>query len=183
MEDDDWSQFKKTTPGLVPLAPDDKIVLTRTDNKAMAKQFRRKAISSAIAADRKRAAEFAFSDDFQAHFDAQGPLKFVNHTKHSSELKRLRRGDYVPEFLLDLHGLSRDESKREIAALLAEAHKQHARCVCIVHGIGSGVLRQQVPHWLVQHPNVIAFHQATLEWGGQGALLVLIATNDPKLGD
>jgi DNA-nicking Smr family endonuclease len=47
-----------------------------------------------------------------------------------------------------------------------------------VHGIGSHILKNKVPHWLVQHPDVMAFHQAPLEWGGNGALLALIELKD-----
>ncbi|MFT5677369.1 MAG: DNA-nicking Smr family endonuclease, partial [Paraglaciecola sp.] len=83
-------------------------------------------------------------------------------------------GDYPPDLILDLHGYKREEAKLEIAALIQAAQKHHAHCVCIVHGIGTHVLKKSIPNWLVQHPLVLGFHQAPLEWGGKGALLVLI---------
>ena len=43
-----------------------------------------------------------------------------------------------------------------------------------MHGIGKYILKQKAPMWLAQHPDVMAFHQAPLEFGGAGALLVLI---------
>jgi DNA-nicking Smr family endonuclease len=85
-----------------------------------------------------------------------------------------RKGEIQPELILDLHGFNSQNAKHEIAALLFEARKKHYQCVCIVHGVGSGILKQRVPSWLVQHPHVLGFHQAPLEWGGNGALLVLI---------
>ena len=36
-------------------------------------------------------------------------------------------------------------------------------------------LKQKAPLWLAQHPDVMAFHQAPLEFGGDGALLVLLS--------
>jgi DNA-nicking Smr family endonuclease len=54
------------------------------------------------------------------------------------------------------------------------AQKQHVHCICIVHGIGTYILKQSVPSWLVQHPAILGFHQAPLEWGGNGALLALV---------
>jgi len=122
---------------------------------------------------RQAAASFHFSDGFEAHFET-GPRKYVRPGKPTHEIKRLRRGEYPPDLILDLHGYKKDEAKLEIAALIQAAQKHHHHCVCIVHGVGTGVLRNSVPNWLVQHPAVEGFHQAPLEWGGNGALLVLI---------
>lgn len=119
-------------------------------------------------------AEFNFSDEYEPQLPAHGVMKYVREDVNRYESKSLRRGEYVPELILDLHGLNQQQSKREIAALIQASYKQHVNCVCIVHGIGSKILKNKVPHWLVQHPRVMAFHQATLEWGGDGALLVLL---------
>lgn len=126
----------------------------------------------------KQIAEFHFSDQFEPHLTQSGPVKYVREDVDSFEAKNLRRGIYVPDLILDLHGLDQHMAKREIAALLHACHKEHARCVCIVHGIGARVLKNKVPHWLVQHPDVMAFHQAPLEYGGDGALLVLVDIKD-----
>ncbi|MFD2168244.1 endonuclease SmrB [Thalassotalea euphylliae] len=126
----------------------------------------------------QQGAEFYFSDEFEPDLNHQGPMKYVKDGTDSFEAKNLRRGVYLPDLILDLHGLTQEHAKREIAALLKACHKEHARCVCIVHGIGNRVLKTKVPHWLVQHPDVLAFHQAPLEYGGDGALLVLIDIKD-----
>lgn len=126
----------------------------------------------------RQGAEFHFSDEFEPDLSHQGPMKYVREGIDSYEAKNLRRGIYQPELILDLHGLNQEHAKREIAALLIACHKEHVRCVCIVHGIGNRVLKNKVPHWLVQHPDVLAFHQAPLEYGGDGALLALIDIKD-----
>ncbi|MCJ8321835.1 MAG: endonuclease SmrB [Colwellia sp.] len=126
----------------------------------------------------KQMAEFHFSDEFEPNLSIEGPMKYVRHDVDSFEAKNLRRGQYSPDLILDLHGLDKHQAKLEMAALLYACQKEHAQCVCIVHGIGSRVLKNKVPHWLVQHPDVMAFHQAPLEWGGNGALLVLIELKD-----
>ncbi|SEK45061.1 DNA-nicking endonuclease, Smr domain [Colwellia chukchiensis] len=128
--------------------------------------------------DKKALAEFHFSDEFEPNLNHQGPTQYVREGVDSYAAKNLRRGYYRPDLILDLHGLDQQQSKREIAALLAACEKEHAQCVCIVHGLGSRVLKNKVPHWLVQHPDVMAFHQAPLEWGGNGALLVLVELKD-----
>jgi DNA-nicking Smr family endonuclease len=126
----------------------------------------------------KQIAEFHFSDEFEPQLTTKGPMKYIRNDVDSFEVKNLRRGQYVPDLILDLHGLDKHQAKQEIAALLYACQKEHAQCVCIVHGIGAKVLKNKVPHWLVQHPDVMAFHQAPLEWGGNGALLVLIQLKD-----
>lgn len=123
-------------------------------------------------------ASFHFSDGFEAHFAEQGPLKYTKDGCPAYEVKRLRRGEYPPDLILDLHGLNKEQAKLEIAALIHAAQKQHAHCVCIVHGVGSHVLKKAVPNWLVQHPAILGFHQAPLEWGGKGALLALVEMPD-----
>ena len=123
---------------------------------------------------KQAAASFQFSDGFEGQFESKHGLKYVKPGIDSHEVKRLRRGDYPPDLILDLHGFKREEAKLEIGALIQAAQKHHVQCVCIVHGIGTHVLKKSIPNWLVQHPLVAGFHQAPLEWGGKGALLVLI---------
>jgi len=126
----------------------------------------------------KAHAQFYFSDEFEPNLNTQGPMKYVRSDVDSFETKNLRRSVYKPDLILDLHGLDQYQAKQEIAALLYACQKEHAQCVCIVHGLGSRILKNKVPHWLVQHPDVMAFHQAPLEWGGNGALLALIELKD-----
>ncbi len=123
-------------------------------------------------------AQFHFSDEFEPNLHQQGPMKYVREGVDSFEAKNLRRGQYSPDLILDLHGLDQQQAKLELAALLHACQKEHAQCVCIIHGLGSRVLKNKVPHWLVQHPDVMAFHQAPLEWGGNGAILALIELKD-----
>jgi DNA-nicking Smr family endonuclease len=126
----------------------------------------------------KQQAQFYFSDEFEPDLNNQGPMKYVRAGVDTFEVKNLRRGHYVPDLILDLHGLDQQQAKQELAALLYACQKEHARCICIVHGIGSRVLKRKVPHWLVQHPDIMAFHQAPLEWGGDGAILALVELKD-----
>ena len=101
-------------------------------------------------------------------------MRFCQEGESTHILKQLRRGDYSPEMTLDLHGLTREMAKSELAALIHTARKESVDCVCVMHGFGQGVLKAALPHYLVQHPHVRAFHQAPQEYGGQAALLVLI---------
>ena len=127
-----------------------------------------------LAEIKQAAAAFEFSDGFEGNFDINQALKYVSPLADSHEVKRLSRGDYPPDFILDLHGVKKEQAKLEIAALIHAAQKKHVYCVSIMHGKGTYALKKSIPNWLVQHPAVMGFHQAPKEWGGQAALLVLI---------
>ncbi|CAH0533990.1 Endonuclease MutS2 [Vibrio stylophorae] len=121
---------------------------------------------------------FYFSDEFEPHLSEDGPMRYARDDVSKYEVKRLRRGIYVPDIYLDMHGMTQLEAKRELAAMIAECRKEGIRCASVMHGIGTHVLKQKAPLWLAQHPDVMAFHQAPLEFGGAGALLVLIEVNE-----
>ncbi|MGL4544076.1 MAG: endonuclease SmrB [Plesiomonas sp.] len=119
-------------------------------------------------------ASFYFSDEFQPLIEHDGPVRYVRADVSHYELKQLRRGDFTPELFLDLHGLTQEEAKKELGALLAACRREHVSCACVMHGYGRHVLKRQSPLWLAQHPEVRAFYQAPKEWGGDAALLVLL---------
>lgn len=98
-------------------------------------------------------------------------------------LRRLRRGHWVIQSELDLHGYRVKEAREELAAFLKEAIRRGQRCVRIVHGKGLGskdrrpVLKGKVRAWLAQRDEVIAFCQARAAEGGSGALVVLLRSS------
>jgi len=95
-------------------------------------------------------------------------------------LRDLRRGRWVTQDEIDLHGLNRDEARHRLALFLAECLHHGKRCVRVVHGKGLGspqkmsILRQLVRGWLAQRQEVLAYCQAKPPDGGEGALIVLL---------
>ena len=180
LNNDDMALFREAVKGTAPLSQD-KVVHAPPIKKVASTQQEKHRHRQAQ--KRRIHASFQFSDGFEAWFDPNQPMKFSRSKTLSGEVKRLRRGEYPPDLILDLHGYNREDAKVEIAEFLHSAKKHHHFCICIVHGIGSRVLKQQIPNWLVQHPDVLGFHEAPLEWGGKGALLVLIDVIDPNSGE
>ncbi len=119
-------------------------------------------------------ASYYFSDEYQPLLSEEGPVRYLRSGVSPFELKKLRRGEYPPELFLDLHGLTQLEAKQELGALIAACRREHVNCVCVMHGHGKHVLKKQTPLWLAQHPDVVAFHQAPKEFGGDAAILALI---------
>ena len=174
---DDKMLFQQAIGKVKPLKVDT-IHFAKKVSKPKSHSKLKNSIQNSLQHNNKALAEFHFSDEFEPNLNKQGPMKYVRVDVDSFEAKNLRRGFYSPDLILDLHGLDQQQAKQEVAALLYACQKEHAQCICIIHGLGSRVLKNKVPHWLVQHPDVMAFHQAPLKWGGNGALLALIEIKD-----
>jgi DNA-nicking Smr family endonuclease len=133
--------------------------------------------------DEQRAMQEALSDevDIESLLLTDDGLSFRRAGIGADVVTRLRRGDWALQAQLDLHGMTRDEARGQLAAFLRETHRRGVRCVRVVHGKGHGspgrlpVLKAKVQRWLAQRSEVIAFAQAPGPQGGAGALLVLLA--------
>ena len=95
-------------------------------------------------------------------------------------LRKLRRGVWVIQDQLDLHGFDRHEARAALSVFLASCLKRGIRCVRVIHGKGLGsknrepVLKAKVKLWLAQRDEVLAYCQAKPVDGGSGAMLVLL---------
>lgn len=133
-------------------------------------------------ADEKAALQESLSDEFDAEslLETDDNLSYVRAGVGADVVKKLRKGTWVIQAQIDLHGLRRDEAREKMAEFLRQCGKEGLRCVRIIHGKGHGslnkepVLKQKVRNWLVQKEEVMAFCQATAADGGAGALIVLL---------
>jgi DNA-nicking Smr family endonuclease len=95
-------------------------------------------------------------------------------------LRKLRRGHWVVQDELDLHGMTRAEARTALCDFLRVCLRRELRCVRVIHGKGRGsknrepVLKGKVRAWLAQREEVLAFCQAPPAYGGGGAMLVLL---------
>jgi DNA-nicking Smr family endonuclease len=122
------------------------------------------------------------SDEFEVdtllHTDDE--LSFRRPGLGPDVLRKLRRGDWVIQDEVDLHGCRTDEARELLADFLRDAVRRGLRCVRVIHGKGLGskdkqpVLRGKARVWLAQRDEVIAFCQARPAQGGGGALVVLL---------
>jgi len=107
-------------------------------------------------------------------------LSFLRDGLGRDVLRKLRRGHWVVQDCVDLHGLNRAQARARLVEFLADCLKRSLRCVRVIHGKGLGspkrepVLKGKVRQWLAQRDDVLAFCQAPANQGGSGALLVLL---------
>ena len=133
-------------------------------------------------ADEQAALEESLSDEFNVDtlLDTDEELSYARPGISGDILRKLRRGNWVIQAQLDLHGMRREEAREALAEFLRDAVKRGVRCVRVIHGKGLGsvnkepVLKSKVRSWLVQKEEVIAFCQARAADGGAGALVVLL---------
>ena len=132
--------------------------------------------------DEKQALRDSLSDGYiPAHeLESGEELLYLREGQSPSVLSKLRRGHWVIQANLDLHGLISDEARIHVGEFLAGCKKRGIRCVRIVHGKGLGsrnrepILKHKVRNWLIQKDEVIAYAQARATDGGSGAVIVLL---------
>jgi DNA mismatch repair protein MutS2 len=80
--------------------------------------------------------------------------------------------DFQTSLELDLHSLHVDECLLKTDQYLYDAYVAQLQCVRLVHGKGTGTLRQAVRKHLAKHPLVKSFRPAAPFEGGDGATVV-----------
>jgi DNA-nicking Smr family endonuclease len=165
--------FRAAVGDAAPLRPSGRLDPAPLPVPPVARQFER---------DESLALAESISDeiDVERLLDTDGDLSYRRPGVGPDVPRRLRRGDWVIQKQLDLHGLRVDEAREVLAVFLAECLKREIRCVRIVHGKGLGsvnkepVLKGKVLKWLTQRAEVLAFCQARPNDGGSGALVALL---------
>jgi DNA-nicking Smr family endonuclease len=92
------------------------------------------------------------------------------------EKQRAARGHDAIDARLDLHGHTQSEAHAALLRFLRRASAGEMRLVLVITG-KSGVLRQQVPHWLTTaefRGMVISTGAAAITHGGDGALYIRV---------
>lgn len=169
----DAELFRRAIGDVAPLPPSDKAAPTPPRPLPIPHQH---------LADEQAALQESLSDEFNVDtlLDTDGELSYARNGIGPDTLRKLRRGHWVIQGQLDLHGMRREEAREALAEFLRNAIKRGMRCVRVIHGKGLGsinkepVLKNKVRSWLVQKEEVIAFCQAKAADGGSGALVVLL---------
>jgi len=158
------------------------VVRLDASDRASVERKRPKPVPVQRIADEKRVLQESLSDEFSVEnlLDTDDQLSFRRDGIGPDIVKKLRRGHWVIQDELDLHGMRRDEAREMVVEFLKMASMRGIRCIRIVHGKGLGsvnnepVLKKLVFKWLVQRADVMAFCQAKPVDGGGGAVVVLL---------
>lgn len=171
-DEDPVRLFQEAVKGARPLkAPP--IVQQRSPIKPIPRQFIR---------DEQQALADSLSDGYIPTHEMESgeELLYLREGHSPAILSKLRRGHWVVQASIDLHGLVSDEARIYVSSFIADCKKRGIRCVRIVHGKGLGsrnrepVLKHKLRNWLMQKDEVIAYAQARPNDGGSGAVIVLL---------
>ena len=58
---------------------------------------------------------------------------------------------------IDLHGFDRDTARVKVLEFINDNIKMKKDIICIVHGIGSGIIKTEVHNTLKKHKNVLDY--------------------------
>lgn len=165
--------LRKALDGVTPLPSPNRASLSRPRPKPVAAQRQR---------DEREVLRDTLSDEpaWAQGLESGEELQYLRDGLSPQLLKKLRRGHWVIQGHLDLHGLTTPEARLQTAAFLAHCLQEGLRCVRIVHGKGlrspnqEPVLKKKVSGWLAQRDEVLAYCQAPQNDGGGGAVWVLL---------
>ena len=106
---DDFALFREAIKGTKKIKQDTFIPQTPP----------RKKINELREQQEQKDTEFFFSDEYEPLLKEENEkVRYLRENVDPYILKQLRRGDFQPELFLDLHGLTKEKAKRELAALI-----------------------------------------------------------------
>ncbi len=173
MDEEDRALFRRAMQGVRRLARDDAPAFRRRPPPARARfaHAERRAVLEESLGQRSPLAPVEESGD---------ALLFSRPGLSPAIFRKLRAGQFRIDGEIDLHGLTAAMAGPALQEFLAEALRQRARVVRVVHGKGlrSGhrgpVLKMVASHYLARVNAVLAFASAREVDGGSGAILVLL---------
>lgn len=159
------STFQEAMKGAQPLKQKEKIPIKPKVNKIIARPYREK--------EEKIFQENASLD--MVHGDEF--ISFHHPGISHKMLRKLRKGQYNVQAMLDLHGMKVDQAEVAVEHFLYQCLHEGLRVVLIIHGKGHQtmpVLKNKLNHWLRSFTPVLAFCSAAPSHGSRGAMYVLL---------
>lgn len=173
---DETALFKQAMAGIRPLTAADKLPLPKPRSATPGQDYRREAAQRAL-------------DDVgflpTTFIEPVAPDAILGYKRPGVQqgvFRKLSRGEYPVEALLDLHRLTVVQARREVHRFVHECLRDEVRCALIIHGKGGrgqmaehrATLKSCLARWLPMVAEVMAFHSAQKCHGGAGALYILL---------
>jgi DNA-nicking Smr family endonuclease len=170
----DVALFRQVLVDVTPLPPSDYAMAAATQRLSPVPRQR-------LADERRVVGELLQPvTDWEPDTETGESLTFLRHGLPREILRKLRRGQWVVQSTIDLHGMDREEARLALSDFLQAALHNGHRCVRVIHGKGLGsrnrepILKHKVKRFLQQREEVLAFVEARNVDGGGGVALVLL---------
>ena len=172
-DDEELFRAEMKEDGVVPLTAPARATMQKTRPKPI--PFKRIEDDLAIPAEMMKD-----TSGWDADIENGDLITFLRKGLPTDLLRKLKRGQWIVQASLDLHGLTTDGARTGLARFLGFARHGGIRCVRIVHGKGTrspnnvAQIRNKVRLSLSQRDEVLAFCDAAPADGGSGAVIVLL---------
>lgn len=172
LSDDDRRALAEALAGVAPLPPANRAAVEPPPPAPEPRQH--------VADERQALADSLAEPDAALLQESGGEDTWAAPGISRRTLLDLRRGRWVAEAELDLHGMKRDQARAALDGFIARSLAERKRVVRVIHGRGLGspggvsILKLLSRGWLARRVGVLAFCQARPQDGGEGALQVLL---------
>jgi DNA-nicking Smr family endonuclease len=173
---DESDLLREALEGVAPLQNQDRVVHQRQKPPPVPAQ--RLADEAQVLAD-------SLSDEVEveAGLESGDEMVYLRSGLSKQVLRKLRRGQWVVQDALDLHGLRTEPARELLVDFLNQAMRKGYRCVRVVHGKGyrspnrEPVLKRKMAQWLQQRDEILAYCEAPAVDGGSGATVILLKSS------
>lgn len=112
-------------------------------------------------------------------------IEFKRDGVQEGVFRKLRLGKYEIQARLDLHRKTLKQARDEILQFLKQCQRMDIRTVIIIHGKGErsdppAMMKSHVATWLEQISDIMCFHSAIRQHGGNGATYVMLKKSPAK---
>ena len=108
-------------------------------------------------------------------------IKFKQYGVSDKTLRKLSKGKYNVEAVLDLHKMTTDKASVAVNSFLHQCVLRNIKVAIIVHGKGmpgnTPILKNHLNLWLQQTSAVLAYTSAPPRMGGTGAVIILLKSS------
>ncbi|MCF2949980.1 DNA endonuclease SmrA [Paraglaciecola aquimarina] len=177
---DDFDEFLNEFKDVIPLK-NTQVVQTTTNKNALAKQLKRQAIEL----EQQQTNNYLTTGDVKP-IDPYDYLSFKQNGIQDGVFKNLRLGKYKIDTVLNLQQLKFEQARTTVFNQVQQAHAKGRRTLLIKHGLGlhskpfPAMLKSYLNQWLIQMPEIIAFHTAQIKHGGNLAVYALLKKNQEQ---
>jgi DNA-nicking Smr family endonuclease len=182
MNTEEYELFLKEMADVQPLAHASQTVLpSRPQAPTPGQTYRREAAMRGQVFD-----ENQLPTAFVETLRPEAVLSFRREGIQNGVFRRLQRGGYDIEAMLDLHGLTVEQARHEVYCFIQDCMHNDVRLALISHGKGRNnkeqrpLLKSFVARWLPMFPEVMAFHSAQRWHGGAGAVYLMLRKTEKQ---
>lgn len=172
-ENDELDLFREMMADVAPIKQD-QVEVTHKHQVTEAQLARRLAAQTLSDGDPEY-----LSLDYANMVKPDDMLAFKRDGVQEGVFRKLRLGKYDIHARLDLHRKTLKDARDEVVKFLRQCQRMDIRTVIIVHGKGEksnppAMMKSYVATWLEQISDVMCYHSALRQHGGNGALYVML---------